>query len=87
MIEFTAAAEGAQLDYFTSLFGMKQVITESIHILEKSANGVDLIFTSQLNIAIDSRVHLSLHEKCYHQIIYLKLNLKSEYRPPYIRKI
>ena len=26
-------AEGAQLDYFTALYGMKQVITEPVHIL------------------------------------------------------
>ena len=32
-------------------------------------------------------VHLSLHEKENHQIIYFKLNLKFEYPPPYIRKI
>ena len=48
-------AEGAQLDYFTSLYGMKQVIL--------------------------------LHEKCHHQIIYSKLNLRIEYPAPYIRKI
>ena len=31
----TKSAEGTQLDYLTSLYGMKQVITESTHILEK----------------------------------------------------
>ena len=31
----TTSAEGTQLDYLTSLYGMKQVITESTHILEK----------------------------------------------------
>ena len=36
---------------------------------------------------MDSGVHLSLHEKCHHQIIYSKLNLRIEYPPPYIRKI
>ena len=30
----TATAEGVQLDYLTLLHGMKQVITEPIHILE-----------------------------------------------------
>ena len=83
----TTTAEGAQLDYFTSLYGMKEVITEPTHILESSASCIDLILTNQPNIVMDSGVHLSLHEKCHHQIIYSKLNLRIEYPPPYIRKI
>ena len=35
---------------------------------------------------MDSGIHSSLHEKCHHQILYSKLNLKIEYPPPYIRK-
>ena len=74
----TATAEGAQLDYFTSLYDMKQVITEPTHILESSACCIKLIFTNQTNIIMDSGVHLSLHEKCDHQIIYSKFNLRIE---------
>ena len=80
-------AEGSQLDYFTSLYCMKQLITEPTHILESSASCIDLIFTNQPNIVMDSGVYLSLHEKCHHQIIYSKLNLRTEYPTPYIRKI
>ena len=83
----TTTAEGAQLDYFTSLYGMKEVITEPTHILGSSASCIDLILTNQPNIVMDSGVHLSLHEKWHHQIIYSKLNLRIEYPPPYIRKI
>ena len=32
-------------------------------------------------------MHPTVHSKCYHQIIYAKLNLKIEYPPPYTRKI
>ena len=71
-------AEVAQLDYFTSLYGMKQVITEPGHILESFDSCIDLIFTNQPSIVMDSGVHLSLHEKCNHQIIYSKLNLRIE---------
>ena len=39
----TTTAEGAQLDYFTSLHGMKQVITEPTHILQNCASCIDLI--------------------------------------------
>ena len=69
----TATAEGAQLDYFTSLYGMKQVLTKPKHILESSASCIDLIFTNHPNTVMDSGVHLSP-------------NLKIEYPPSYIRK-
>ena len=65
---------------------MKKVITEPTHILESSASCIDLIFTNQPSIVMDSGVHLSLHEKCHHQIIHSKLNLKTEYPPAYILK-
>ena len=31
---------------------------------------------------MDSGVHASLHPNCHHQIVYAKLNLKSEYPTP-----
>ena len=79
----TTTAEGAQLDYFTSLYGMKQVITEPTYILESSASCINLVFTTQPSVVMDSGVHLSLHEKCHHQIIYSNLKLKIVYPPLY----
>ena len=55
--------------------------------MESSVIFVNLIFTNQANIIMDSGVHLSLNEKCDHQIIYLKLNLKIGYPSPYIWKV
>ena len=83
----TTTAEGAQLDYLTSLYGMKEVITEPTHILESSSSYIDLIFSNQPNLIIESGVHPTLYSKCHHQIIYAKPNLKIEYPPPYTRKI
>ena len=83
----TTTVEGAQLDYLTSLYGMKQVITEPTHILENSFSCIDLIFSNQTNIITDSGVYPTLHSNCHHQIVYSKLNLKIEYPPPYTRKI
>ena len=42
----TATAGGAQLDYLTSLYGMKQCVTEPTHILENSSSCIDLIFSN-----------------------------------------
>ena len=66
---------------------MKQVITEPTHTLGNSSSCIDLIFSNQPNLAMDSGVHPTLHSKCHHQIIYAKLNLKIEYPIPYTRKI
>ena len=51
-------------------------------MLDNSSSCVDLIFTSQPNMVIDSAVHVSLHSNCYHQIIYAKFDLQIFYPPP-----
>ena len=66
----TTTAEGAQLYYLTSLYGMKQVIIEPTHILENSSSCIHLIFSNQPNLIMDSEVHPTLHSKSQHQIIY-----------------
>ena len=47
----TTAAESAHLDYLTSLYGIKQVITEPTHTLENSSSCIDVIFSNQPNLA------------------------------------
>ena len=46
----TTIAEGAQLDSVTSLYGMKQLISEPTHILQQPSSCIDLIFTNQPNV-------------------------------------
>ena len=77
--------EGSKIDFFTSQFG--QIIKESTHILENSSSCIDLIFTTQPNMVLESGVHHSLHQNCHHQIIFAKFNLKVYYPPPYERAI
>ena len=43
----TRNAKGTQLDYLTSLYGMKQVITGLTHIWENSSSWIDLILSNQ----------------------------------------
>ena len=62
----TTTAEGAQLDYLTSLYSMKQAITEPTHILENSSSCIDLLFSYQSSLIMDSGVHSTLHSKCHH---------------------
>ena len=70
-----SSKEGTQLESLTSLYGLTQLIAEPTHVLENSSSCIDLIFTNQPNLIMDSGVHPSLHSKCHHQVIYTKLNL------------
>ena len=48
---------------------------------------MDLIFTNQPNIVLDSGVQSSQHPKCHQQLIYSKLNLKTDYPLPFTCEI
>ena len=52
-----------------------------------SSSCIDLIFTSQPNIVVESSVPPSLHPNCHHQIVSAKFNLKIYYPPPYLREV
>ena len=75
--------EGNKIFFLTSQFGLSQIIKEPIHTLENSFSCIDLIFTTQLDMVLESGVHHSLHQNCHHQIIFAKFNLKVYERAIY----
>ena len=75
--------EGMRLESITSYCGLYQVINEPTHILPSSAYCIDIIFTNQPNLVINSGVHPSLHQNYHHRIISAQINLKVYYPPPY----
>ena len=79
--------EGSTIESITSQFGLHQLINEPTHLLQNSSSCIDLIFTSQPNIEVESGVHSSLHPNCRHQIIFAKFILKIYYPPPYSREV
>ena len=68
--------EGNTIENVTSQPGLHQIINEPTHILPNSSSCIDLIFTSQPNMVIESGIHSSLHSSCHHQIVFAKFNLK-----------
>ena len=80
-------SQGKTLENVTSQFGLHQVIKEPTHILHNSSSCIDLIFSSQPNLIIESGVHPSLHPNCHHQLIYAKFNLQIYYSPQYYSKV
>ena len=78
--------KGSTIESITSQFGLHQLINEPTHLLQDSSSCIDLIFTSQSNIVVESGVHPSLHPNC-HQIIFAKFNVKIYYPPPNLREV
>ena len=62
-------------------------MSQPTHLLPQTCPCIDLIFTDQANLIVDSGVHPSLQSNCHHQITYCKLNLNIEYPPPYERLV
>ena len=77
--------EGTKLFSIVSSNGFSQLINEPTHIQTSSSSCLDLIFTDQPNLSINSGVHSTLHSNCHHQIVHSSFNLDIYYPPPYQR--
>ena len=69
----TTSYEGLKIEAITSQFGLHQLINELTHLTGNSSLCIDLIFTSQPNLVMESGAHSSLHPNC-HQIVFAKFN-------------
>ena len=79
--------EGSNIDPLTTTHGLHQLISQPTHLLPTSSTCIDLIFTDQPNLVVNSGTHPSFHKNCHHQITFCRLNLKIEYPPPYERLV
>ena len=79
--------EGDAIESLTCQCGLHQVIKEPARILDTSCSCIDLIFTSEPNLIIESGVHSSLHSNCHRQITFAKFNLEIVYPPPYVQEV
>ena len=79
--------EGLKLFSSTSSNGFYQLIHDPTHIQANSSSCIDLVFTDQPNLSVNSGVHASLHPNCHHQIVHSSFNLNIYYPPPYQRLI
>ena len=75
--------QGARAETLTPFHGLNQLIKTPTHLLQNSATCIDLVFTYQPHLVMESGVHSSLSSTCHHEIVFAKLNLKVEYLPPY----
>ena len=64
---------------------LKQPISEPTYVLPTSNSCIDLTFTNQPNIVMDIGVFPPIHQNCWHQIVFAKMNLNIFYLLPYTR--
>ena len=78
--------EGREIN-ITRAAGYSQLINQPTHIIKDSLSCIDLIFRSNPNLIYSSGVEMSLFEKCYHNIVYGKIDFKIPIPPPYMREV
>ena len=82
-LEDPVTPQGNRVEDLTSFYGLNQLIKTPTHLLQNSATCIDLVFTNQPHLVMESGVHSSLSSTRQHEIVFAKLNLKVEYSPPY----
>ena len=66
--EDTNTSEETKLYSLTYLNGFSQLINELTHIQINSSSCIDLVFTDQPNLSLNSGVHASLHPNCHGKV-------------------
>ena len=79
--------EGREISFLASSAGYSQLVDQPTNITKESSSCIDLILTSTPSFISVSGVELSLYEKCYHNLIYGKINFNIPLPPPYIREV
>ena len=83
-----STAEGIKIEELTNNLGLSQLISEPTNFEpNKNPSCIDLIFTDQPNLVIESGVRSSLDPLCHHQITHCRFNYKVPPPPPFERKI
>ena len=72
-----------KLKHLLSLMELNQRISSPTQTLQNPFSCTDLIFANKPNFVIDCGRHLSLQANCHYKKMYSKLNLKTDYPPPY----
>ena len=82
-----SSSEDNAVGTITKQYGLQQVIKEPRYILDNSSTCIDLIFTSQPNLIIESGVHPPWHSKRHHKIVCATINLQIHFPPPFSRQV
>ena len=79
--------EGTALHQIIETNTLTQLIDEPTNIRGEGMSCIDLIITEKPTFFVESGIHMSLDNRCQHQIIYGKLNISVPSPPPYKRTL
>ena len=78
---------GEEIDTLTSSAGYAQIIDKPTHILNNSMPCIDLIFCTNKNIISKHGVDVSIFDKCHHNIIFGKIDIRVPLPPIFVREV
>ena len=78
---------GQEIDSLTLSAGYKQIIDKPTHIVNNSMSCIDLLFCTNQNTISNYGVDVSVFDKCHHNIIFGKVNIRVPLPPVYIREV
>ena len=78
---------GQELDSLTSSAGYSQIIDKLSHIVNNSMSCIDLIFCTNANVISKHGVDVSIFEKCHHNIIFGKIDIRAPLPPANVRQV
>ena len=80
--------EGREIEELTSMLGLDQLISEPTNFEpNKNPSCIDLVFTDQPNIVLESGTRSSLDTFCHHQLTYCRTNFMIPPPPAFERTI
>ena len=78
--------QGQELDSLTLSAGYNQITDKPTHVIN-TMSCIDLIFCTNQRVISNHGVDVSIFDKCHHNIIYGKINIRVPLPPTYVREV
>ena len=76
-----------ELDSLTLSAGYNQIIDKPTHVINTSMSCIDFIFCTNQSVISNHGVDVSIFDKCHHNIIYGKINIRVPLPPAYVQEV
>ena len=78
---------GQEIESLTSSAGYKQITDKPRHVINNSMSCIDLICCANQNVISNYGVDVSLFNKCHHNIIHGKIDIRVPLPPVFVREV
>ena len=76
-----------EIDSLTTSAGYEQIINKPTHVFNNSMSYIDLIFCTNQNLISNYVVDVSIFQKCHHNNIYGKIDIRVALPPVCVREV